>query len=37
VRPFAWKDRFPDVNRCAREDIRKVMEKYAKILPFPKA
>jgi 4-hydroxy-3-polyprenylbenzoate decarboxylase len=37
VRPFAWKDRFPAVNRCDREDIRKVMEKYREILPFPKS
>ena len=37
VRPFAWKDRFPAVNRCDRDDIRKIMDKYRKILPFPKS
>jgi 4-hydroxy-3-polyprenylbenzoate decarboxylase len=36
VRPFAWKDRFPAVNRCDRDEIRKIMEKYRKVLPFPK-
>jgi 4-hydroxy-3-polyprenylbenzoate decarboxylase len=36
VRPFAWKDRFPAVNRCDRESIRKIMDKYREILPFPK-
>jgi 4-hydroxy-3-polyprenylbenzoate decarboxylase len=37
VRPFAWKDRFPAVNRCDRDEIRRIMEKYRKILLFPKA
>jgi 4-hydroxy-3-polyprenylbenzoate decarboxylase len=36
VRPFAWRDRFPKVNRASRESIREVMEKYRDVLPFPK-
>jgi 4-hydroxy-3-polyprenylbenzoate decarboxylase len=36
VRPYQWKDRFPMVNRADREDIRKVMDKFRGILPFPK-
>jgi 3-polyprenyl-4-hydroxybenzoate decarboxylase len=35
VRPYQWKDRFPMVNRADREEIRKVMDKYRGILPFP--
>jgi 4-hydroxy-3-polyprenylbenzoate decarboxylase len=35
VRPFAWRDRFPKVNRADREELRKVMHKYRNILPFP--
>ena len=36
VRPYQWKDRFPMVNRADRKDIRKVMDKFRGILPFPK-
>jgi 4-hydroxy-3-polyprenylbenzoate decarboxylase len=36
VRPFAWKEKFPKVNRADREAIRQVMEKYRDVLPFPK-
>jgi 4-hydroxy-3-polyprenylbenzoate decarboxylase len=36
VRPFGWKERFPKVNRCDRESIRQVMDKYRGVLPFPK-
>ena len=35
VRPFHWKESFPAVNRAGREEIRKVMDKYRGILPFP--
>jgi UbiD family decarboxylase len=35
VRPFHWKESFPAVNRAGREEIRKVMDKYRGLLPFP--
>ena len=36
VRPYAWKERFPKVNRADRDAIRQVMEKFRDVLPFPK-
>ncbi|MFN4281585.1 MAG: UbiD family decarboxylase [Alphaproteobacteria bacterium] len=35
VKPYQWKDRFPVVNRCDRAEIKKIMEKYRAVLPFP--
>ena len=35
VRPFGWKERFPKVTRHDRDSIRRVMEKYRGVLPFP--
>jgi UbiD family decarboxylase len=35
VRPFAWKERFPMVNRADRDDIAKVIAKFRDRLPFP--
>lgn len=35
VRPFAWKERFPMVNRADREALRAVARKYKDVLSFP--
>ena len=34
VRPFAWRDKFPQVSRTPKELRREVVEKYRGILPF---
>ncbi len=36
VRPFAWKDKFPEVSRSEPALRRAVVEKYRNILPFPR-
>ena len=36
VRPWAWKDQFPKVNRIGRGEMADVVKKYSGILPFPK-
>jgi 4-hydroxy-3-polyprenylbenzoate decarboxylase len=35
VRPWAWRDQFPMVNRTERELLSQVMNKYRGRLPFP--
>lgn len=35
VRPFHWKDRFPQVSRTPAEMRRRVVNKYKGLLPFP--
>jgi 4-hydroxy-3-polyprenylbenzoate decarboxylase len=35
VRPWTWRDKFPMVNRCDRDQMRAVMDKYRGVLPFP--
>jgi UbiD family decarboxylase len=36
VRPFTWRDKFPQVSRSPRELRRQVVEKYRDLLPFPR-
>jgi len=36
VRPFNWKDKFPQVSRSPRELRHRVIEKYRDVLPFPR-
>ncbi|MBI4523059.1 MAG: UbiD family decarboxylase [Deltaproteobacteria bacterium] len=36
VRPFHWRDKFPQVSRCSRELRDKTVEKYKDVIPFPK-
>jgi 4-hydroxy-3-polyprenylbenzoate decarboxylase len=35
VRPYVWKDKFPEVSRTSRERRNAVIEKYRGVLPFP--
>src|SRR5581483_8010992 len=35
VRPFLWKDKFPEVSRSSRDLRAAVVRKYASVLPFP--
>jgi 4-hydroxy-3-polyprenylbenzoate decarboxylase len=35
VRPYAWRDKFPQVSRPARELFDSVVQKYKGIVPFP--
>jgi 3-polyprenyl-4-hydroxybenzoate decarboxylase len=35
VRPWAWRDEFPMVNRAGRERMIEVMDKYRGVIPFP--
>ena len=35
VRPFEWRDKFPEVSRSERELRHQVVEKYKDVLPFP--
>jgi len=35
VRPFAWRDKFPQVSRVKRELRDAVVKAYKDILPFP--
>ncbi len=37
VRPFGWREAFPMVNRAERDTLRRVMDKYRDIFPFPEA
>lgn len=37
VRPFEWRDQFPQVSRISRELREKVITDYQNILPFPRA
>jgi len=37
VRPFHWKDQFPEVSRTPADLRRQVVEKYKDLLPFPGA
>jgi len=37
VRPWEWRDKFPQVSRSPRELRREVVEKYRDVLPFPRA
>jgi UbiD family decarboxylase len=34
VRPFAWRDKFPQVSRTPKELRREIVEKYRGVLPF---
>jgi 4-hydroxy-3-polyprenylbenzoate decarboxylase len=36
VRPYAWRDKFPQVSRTPKELRREIVEKYRGILPFPR-
>lgn len=36
VRPFTWKEKFPQVSRSPRDLRRQVMEKYRDVLQFPR-
>jgi 4-hydroxy-3-polyprenylbenzoate decarboxylase len=36
VRPFAWRDKFPQVSRTPKDLRREVVDKYRGILPFPR-
>jgi UbiD family decarboxylase len=36
VRPWAWRDRFPRVNRIDNDQRESVLKKYGSVLPFPK-
>ena len=36
VRPFTWKEKFPQVSRTPRELRRQIVEKYRDVLPFPR-
>ncbi|MEE8176990.1 MAG: UbiD family decarboxylase [Acidobacteriota bacterium] len=35
VRPFAWREKFPQVSRSGRELRRQVVEKFRSVMPFP--
>lgn len=35
VRPFAWRDQFPKVDRIGKDLRQQMVEKYRSILPFP--
>jgi 4-hydroxy-3-polyprenylbenzoate decarboxylase len=35
VRPYQWRDKFPEVSRTSRERRTAVIEKYRGVLPFP--
>jgi 4-hydroxy-3-polyprenylbenzoate decarboxylase len=35
LRPYAWRDKYPEVNRANRDTMRKVMTKYRDIFAFP--
>jgi UbiD family decarboxylase len=36
LRPYHWRDKFPNVSRPARELFESVVKKYQSVLPFPK-
>jgi 4-hydroxy-3-polyprenylbenzoate decarboxylase len=36
VRPWTWRDQFPEVNRTERSKLHEVMDKYRDVLPFPR-
>jgi 4-hydroxy-3-polyprenylbenzoate decarboxylase len=36
VRPWAWRDRFPQTNRIDKSQREEILKKYADVLPFPK-
>jgi 4-hydroxy-3-polyprenylbenzoate decarboxylase len=36
VRPFAWRDKFPQVSRTPKDLRQQIVEKYRGILPFPR-
>jgi UbiD family decarboxylase len=36
VRPFLWRDKFPEVSRTSRELRERIIAKFKDILPFPK-
>jgi hypothetical protein len=35
VRPWHWREKFPQVSRSERELRQQVVEKYRHLLPFP--
>jgi 4-hydroxy-3-polyprenylbenzoate decarboxylase len=35
VRPYAWRDKFPQVSRTPRDLRHEIVEKYRGVLPFP--
>lgn len=37
VRPFEWKDKFPNVSRSSRELRERVIAKFRNVIPFPGA
>jgi hypothetical protein len=36
VRPWAWRDKFPMVNRIDPDQRQEILKKYATVLPFPR-
>ncbi|HLY64805.1 MAG TPA: UbiD family decarboxylase [Chloroflexota bacterium] len=36
VRPYAWRDKFPQVSRSPRDLRQSVIDKYRSVLPFPR-
>jgi 4-hydroxy-3-polyprenylbenzoate decarboxylase len=36
VRPFEWRDKFPQTSRTSRELREQVMKKFGGVIPFPK-
>jgi hypothetical protein len=36
VRPWAWKDKFPPVNRIGKDQRDAMVRKYSGQLPFPR-
>jgi 4-hydroxy-3-polyprenylbenzoate decarboxylase len=36
VRPFTWKDKYPQVSRTPRDLRRQIIEKYRDVVPFPR-
>ncbi len=35
VRPYAWREKFPQTSRSGRELRRQIVEKFRSVLPFP--
>jgi UbiD family decarboxylase len=36
VRPWAWRDKFPPVNRIDKDQRAAILKKYGRMLPFPR-
>ncbi|MDP2728350.1 MAG: UbiD family decarboxylase, partial [Dehalococcoidia bacterium] len=37
VRPFRWREKFPQVSRSSKDLRQKVVEQYRGIIPFPQS